>query len=145
MQTTSTIILSTLALLMLTSAASAHSPAACAQPTDPTKELRTFVGKSAATSSGHHGLLGWLDICRTEFPGSRVCSTRDLIENRNLPELADNEWIWIVPYWLNDSHDYSGAQFDRGVCAVLANNPNIPPTRIAEVNCDSVLQVACCN
>ena len=135
--------LATLALLLFTSAANAHSPSACERP-EPSDAPLTFVGKPSALIDGQGGFLLWLELCRAEFPGSRVCTTRDLIENGNLPALEDNEFIWVLPFWLDSVHDYSGAKIDNGSCVVLANNPNLPAPRIAQIGCTETRGLACC-
>ena len=80
-------------LVLLPLAASANPPTACPEP-DPVLQ---FVGKTSELVNGQASRLGWTQACQSEFPGSTMCSTRDLIERGNLPSLSLGEELWICP------------------------------------------------
>ncbi len=62
-------------------------------PAAPAFEL---VGFTSVTVQGGEGFLGMTSICSAEFPGSRFCNTKEIIETVNVPASLEGE-AWVTP------------------------------------------------
>lgn len=63
------------------------------------KEAGRFqlVGFTAATFSGGQGVLGFTLACQDEFPGSRMCTSLEVMETTELPLLPGTGDAWVRP------------------------------------------------
>ena len=73
------------------------------------KQLVGFtLSTIGATQSRNYIVL--TNLCQAEFPGSRVCNTREIAETVNYPTLTDNSHAWVAPSKFT-SLDYPGSGF----------------------------------
>ena len=77
---------------MLRPGASGFATTATAQTLVPRFEL---VGFTSGTSTGDlGGIFAATQLCQAEFPGSRICSDREIIDTVNLPTgLSGSAWV----------------------------------------------------
>ena len=128
-------------IVALASPAHAHSPSSCPSTTPP---ILQFVGTTTATVDGQGHLLGWLPLCRAEYPGSRVCTTRDLVESAQLPAMEVGDAWWVMPYWIDSEHEYSG-RFNQSVsCAIIRGSVDYTHPIFSTGICNDLHPVACC-
>jgi hypothetical protein len=133
-----------LTALIVPLAAQAHSPSQCpTAPSDP--PALQFVGATLTETDGHRGVLSWSELCRTDWPGSRVCTTRDLIEN-GAPPLADEEMMWIQALWIDSEHEYSGQYTNQQnqSCKTIHKYTSLASPWFRTDACNVLHSVACC-
>jgi hypothetical protein len=128
-------------LVLLPLTASAHSPASCPKTESP---ILQFVGTTTATVDGQGHLLGWLPLCRAEYPGSRVCTTRDLVESVQLPAMEIGDAWWVMPYWIDSEHEYSGRFYQELSCANIGRIIDYTHPIFYTGDCNNLQPVACC-
>lgn len=141
MLTTRTTTLALLLSLLFTSAANAHSPSSCPSTTPP---ILQFVGATTATVYGQRHLLGWLPLCRAEYPGSQVCTTRDLVESAPISSMEPEDTWWVMPYWIDSQHEYSGRFYNELSCAAIQRLIFLPDPIFSSNDCNATYPVACC-
>ena len=128
-------------LVMLPMVAAAHSPESCPKLDPPLQ----FVGKTISIHRGHDVFLGGKEICDASFPGSTVCTSRDLAEGPK-PDLVENEIAWVRLFWLDEKHEYSRALVSTNTNTYYAIHKiatlNFPFLR--ELPCNGVERIACC-
>lgn len=137
------LMLLVLALAASSGAAYAHSPSACPAVPDVDAAL-TFVGETSVLIGGQQGRLGWETACQAEFPGSQVCSSRDIIVG-GVPELTP-AFRWVVPHWLDANHEYSGLLQNHN-CNVLVVGASGEPEqpRFGSSSCNVPFAALCCS
>jgi hypothetical protein len=132
-------------IVAIASPALAHSPSACPTPAPEADAPLDFVGTTTATVDGQGHLLGWLPLCRAEYPGSRVCTTRDLVESVQLPAMEVGDAWWVMPYWIDSQHEYSGRfNQESASCAVIQVLSDTPNPIFTAGGCNATRPVACC-
>ena len=127
-------------LVMLPLTAAAHPRNACPNP-DP---ILQFVGKTTATVDGQGHLLGWLPLCRTEYPGSQVCTTRDFVESAQPRVMKVGDKWWVMPYWIDSEHEYSGRFNQSASCAIIQRLIDYTHPIFSPGVCNDLHPVACC-
>lgn len=124
-----------------------------------------FVGVTQKKySGGFHGILGFNKICGTQFPGSRMCSTEDLMNTTTLPDV-DRIEAWLRPKLIGKTEsgtetDATGFVGENGLSCngwnardskvtgmVMRYDPRYDDDRFPRLltyKCSSRAQVACC-
>jgi hypothetical protein len=59
----------------------------------PSVQQRTFLGVSTLMLKGDRGFGRYNAACHDDFPGSRMCTTKEYIETVNPPEVETEAWI----------------------------------------------------
>lgn len=77
-------------------------------------EVRTFqlVGFTSAALTGDSGLFGLTLACQAEFPGSRICTSREILETVEVPTgLSGDAWVQplVMAGRTREAVDVSGA------------------------------------
>lgn len=57
-------------------------------------ELKGFT---TTTVRGDSGVLVMTSRCAEAFPGSRMCTSREVLETRNVPTISSNNDAWVRP------------------------------------------------
>lgn len=57
-------------------------------------ELKGF---SSTNRTGSGGMLGMNSVCAATFAGSRMCTSVEVLETRNVPDIASNANAWVRP------------------------------------------------
>jgi hypothetical protein len=92
MQTARTLILAALALLLLATAANAQ-----------------YVGVTAQTFDGTQGIFTYNRACHDAHPGSRMCTSEEVMETINPPTLGSpGEVAWVRPVFQPVASSYTG-------------------------------------
>jgi hypothetical protein len=134
-------VLVTALIVALASPAHAHSPSSCPSTTPP---ILQFVGATTATVAGHGHLLGWLPLCRAEYPGSQVCTTRDMVESAPILSMESGDTWWVMPYWIDSQHEYSGRFYNEVSCAAIQRFIFFGDPIFSSGDCTATHPVACC-
>lgn len=127
--------------LIVPFAAQAHSPSACPSTTPP---ILQFIGATTATVDGQGHLLGWQPLCLAENPGSRVCTTRDFVESVQPPVMEVGDKWWVMPYWIDSEHEYSGRFNQSASCAIVQRLIDYAHPIFSTGSCNDLHPVACC-
>jgi len=122
-----------------------------------------FVGLTTDSFHGAHGLLNYGQECQLDFPGSRMCTTGDMLSTSVIPTdpARDLAWIrpniiaahWNVTGWI--ALDLSGISVapDNMNCTRWQSNSNqglalqtgTSKYGVVELaDCSSILPVTCC-
>lgn len=68
--------------------------AACAGPPNVDAELVGF--SSERFTGGRTGVLGYTRACQADFPGSRMCTSEEVLRTVNVPSLPVTK-AWVLP------------------------------------------------
>jgi hypothetical protein len=60
-----------------------------------------LVGFTAATFTGGHGVLGFTRACQAEFPGSRFCTSVEVMETAVIPAGLPAGEAWVRPVFVD--------------------------------------------
>ena len=94
-----------------------------------TVEVRTFqlVGFTSAALAGDSGLFGLTLACQAEFAGSRICTSREILETVEVPTGLSGD-AWVQPLVMGgrdtDAVDVSGAR--GGFTIACGGDPPTP-------------------
>lgn len=89
-----------------------------------------LVGFTSATFTGGQGVLGFTRACQQEFPGSRMCSSTEVMETTTVPSGLSGE-AWVRPTLIS-SGDIRVSLPDSGGAADAAGISGSPET----LSCD---------
>ena len=106
-----------------------------------------------ATIAGFEGLFTLMNACDAEFPGSRMCTSREVTETTELPVISSGPRAWVQPVRiLPDGRDISGAVSASGELSCQGWRVSIASGLAVDrrgqfmgsLNCGSPSRVACC-
>jgi len=129
-------------------AAQAHSPDACPAP-EPGPMRYQLVGLTSATTNGIAGPLGFTRLCDAEYPSSRWCTSREVLDSANLP--ATSGEAWVRPTDLSNQSDASGQGNVSGLTCLHYSNliyaglTMDDAGRFSKSECTTLRAVACCS
>jgi hypothetical protein len=125
---------------------------------------REFVGVTTAATLPNVGILTLHEMCNADFPGSRMCSSADILANGGVGVSHDfGPLVWLQPTlvagesggWKLDAsgvatHVVSGLQqslscFNWSVDFASVGGLVLSPGRISASSCDNSYPVACCS
>lgn len=127
-------------------------------------QLRQIVGFSTTTVTGHAGLKAITEACSSDFPGSRICTSEEIVKSTNFPSITPYAEAWVLPVLSGSGNPgsevntapaldkYSGIGFNDGrylTCGGWAGS-NLQALvvttefRFMLVGCASARNVACC-
>ena len=149
----------------------ADTPSAPCRPQDTTMmwnvsgpSVFEFVGFSSTTHDGGEGVLTFNGACHATFPGSRMCTSEEVLETTPPPSGPSGDFAWVrsvlvphqLPGWAVDVSGETGglSGSDAGVLSCngwLANQSGFnglttqgTTGRFSAQRCDFTRPVACC-
>jgi hypothetical protein len=114
-----------------------------------------YVGNSTGTTKGGVGVAVLSDLCDTTFPGSRICTSEEVLLNIG-PVAADSntEVQWVLPNFVSGSFkifDVTGTEGQPTTlsCTSWRSNSSQGLTvsddgKFEKKGCGTARQVACC-
>ena len=122
-------------------------------------QQREFIGETTQATKASVGLLALHEMCSAQFPGARMCSAADILNNgagASAPVLF-GPLIWLNPTLV--AGDSAGFQLDASgvgsTTSLSCHNWSVDfasvgglvlsPSRITASSCDNTYKVACCS
>jgi hypothetical protein len=112
-----------------------------------------FVGITSLRAAGNVQIGGFADMCNNDYPGSRICNTKEVYESINPFPTSLPEPVWVMPYNAGSSmYPYSstGPAYNDN-CDAWSNGTTgfhgaviMDRGRISWDYCNAVNPVACC-
>jgi hypothetical protein len=82
-----------------------------------------LIGFTSTLHLGDTGVLGFTLACQAEFPGSRMCTSQEVMETTSLPESLAGD-AWVRPVVTGDKYgaiDASGVRAEDLSCSGWSN------------------------
>ncbi len=120
-----------------------------------------LVGFSTGTHVGDDGLLAFSGTCADDIPGSRLCTSLEVLETPNMPSGLTGT-AWVRPFVMPDGTGASGrsnpptcgawtngSSGSFGLIMLLDDEPALAPelapySGFFTSRCDAPLPIACC-
>jgi hypothetical protein len=137
-----------LTALIVPFSAQSHSPNSCPAPESAPMRWQ-LVGFTSATTDGIAGPLGFTRLCDAEYPGSRWCTSREVLNSSNLP--ATSGEAWVRPTFEVKLLDASGLESSAPTLTCGSySNPGGNSLKVDDAGrflpgaCSTLRAVACC-
>ncbi len=127
----------------------------------PAPSSSVLVGFSAGTHIGSDGLLAFSGTCADDIPGSRLCTSLEVLETPNMPSGLTGT-AWVRPFVMPDGTGASGrsnpptcgawtngSSGSFGLIMLLDDEPALGPelapySGFLTSRCNTPLPIACC-
>ena len=115
-----------------------------------------LVGFTSGTYTGGLGLLEFARLCQQEFPGSRMCTTKEVADSANIPTGIPTGNAWVRPLILRGDLVYdlttgfSTTQSANMTCRFWTDNATYNGMVVSHtggfgsIGCDINNHIACC-
>ena len=108
------------------------TPSAACRPQDttmmwnvggPAPPVFEFVGLSSTSHIGGAGILTLNSACQSTFPGSRMCTTEEILETVSPPSIVGSVGGWVRPVFV--PHQLTGEALDISGLGSISNLGNL--------------------
>lgn len=87
-----------------------------------------FKGFSSTNLNGTRGVLEMTAACAATFPGSRMCTSEEILQTTTVPEISSNADAWVRPSFTPVATGGNAVAVGMDASGVSAPNANVGST-----------------